>query len=97
MDGMTPGGSGELASYAELAGVLAALPLLLREARRQRRLSVRAAAEEINCSFSTISRIEAGNDCALSNAAAVLRWLGADHTDSCRRCRSRGEKVGVDQ
>ncbi|GIF14819.1 helix-turn-helix domain-containing protein [Actinoplanes teichomyceticus] len=61
--------------YAELADIIASLPLLLREARRTRRLSLRAAAKELGMSFSTVSRIEAGDDCALSNAIAVLRWL----------------------
>ena len=71
-----PDPTGDLTSYGELADLLGHLPLLLREARRQRRLSVRAAAGQIGCSFSTISRIEAGEDCALSNAIAALRWLG---------------------
>lgn len=68
-------GSGELSSYAELVDVLEVLPVLLREGRRSRRLSVRAAAVQIGFSFSTVSRIEEGQDCALSNAVAVLRWL----------------------
>jgi hypothetical protein len=68
--------SGALTSYGELADVLATLPLLLRAERRRRQLSVRAAAEELGMSFATVSRIEAGEDCALSNAAKVLRWLG---------------------
>lgn len=61
--------------YAELADVIASLPLLLRETRRARRLSLRAAAKELGMSFSTVTRIEGGEDCALSNAVAVLRWL----------------------
>lgn len=69
----SPGAS--LTSYAELAEVIANLPMLLREARRVRRLSIRAAAREIGMSFSTVTRIENGGDCALSNAGAVLRWL----------------------
>jgi hypothetical protein len=67
---------GALTSYEELVQVLASLPLLLRETRRARRLSVRAAAKQIECSFATVSRIEAGEDCVLSNAVSVLRWLG---------------------
>lgn len=67
----------ELTSYRELATVLDNLPMLLREARRWRRLSTRAASAEIGISFSTISRIESGIDCTLPNAIAVLRWL--DH------------------
>lgn len=67
--------TGNLTSYTELSELLDHLPLLLREARRKRRLSQRAAAEQIGCSFSTVSRMEGGEDCALSNAVAVLRWL----------------------
>jgi ribosome-binding protein aMBF1 (putative translation factor) len=65
-----------LTPYAELAEVIASLPLLLREARRARGLSLRAAARELGLSFSTVDRIERGEDCALSNATTVLRWLG---------------------
>lgn len=61
--------------YAELADVIANLPVLLREARRARGLSLRAAAKELGMSFSTVTRMEEGNDCALANAVAVLRWL----------------------
>ncbi len=64
-------------SYPEIALVLDRLPVLLHEARRARGLSVRAAANEIGISFATVSRIEAGEDCVLSNATAVLRWLDA--------------------
>ena len=69
MDGLTP--------YPEIADVLDRLPILLREARRARGLSVRATAKELGCSFATVSRIESGDDCVLSNAVAVLRWLDA--------------------
>ncbi len=65
----------QLTPYAELAQVIASLPMLLRETRRARGLSMRAAARELSMSFSTVYRIEEGNDCALSNAVAVLRWL----------------------
>jgi len=65
----------KMTTYTELAAVLAALPLLLREARRSRQLSMRGAATQLGMSQSTVMRIEAGEDCALSNAAAVLRWL----------------------
>lgn len=64
-----------LTPYSELADVIGQLPLLLREARRARGLSQRAAAAQLGCSFATVSRVEAGEDCVLSNAVAVLRWL----------------------
>lgn len=66
-----------LTPYAELADVLAALPTLLREARRARRLSMREAGRQLGMSASTVMRIEAGDGGALSNALAVLRWLDA--------------------
>lgn len=56
-------------SYSDLAAVIESLPLLVREARRARGLSVRAAAAQVGCSFSTISRFENGDDVNLSNAA----------------------------
>ncbi|MBA9003683.1 helix-turn-helix transcriptional regulator [Thermomonospora cellulosilytica] len=62
--------------YAYLAALLETqLPALLKDERRRRGLSQRAAAHQIGVSYSTICRIENGHDCALSNAAAVLRWL----------------------
>jgi ribosome-binding protein aMBF1 (putative translation factor) len=72
----------ELTTYRDLAEVLENLPLLLRETRRWRRVSMRALAPEIGISFSTISRIEAGTECTLQNAIAVLRWL--DHPEQTR-------------
>ena len=65
----------QLTPYSEMADVLSSLALLLREARRARGLSMRAAAKEIGVSFSTVHRIENGDDCVLSNAVAVFRWL----------------------
>jgi transcriptional regulator with XRE-family HTH domain len=67
--------TGELTPYAELAGVIGNVPVLLREARRARGLSLRAAARELGMSFSTVDRIERGEDGVVSNTVAVLRWL----------------------
>ena len=33
------------------------------------------AAREIGCSFSTITRAEAGQDLNLNNALAILKWV----------------------
>jgi ribosome-binding protein aMBF1 (putative translation factor) len=74
--------SEQLTPYVELAEVIARLPMLLREARRARGLSMRAAAKELGISFSTVCRIEEGQDCALSNAVAVMRWLDQTRTRS---------------
>lgn len=70
-----PDPTGHLATYAELADMIGLLPVLVREARRARQLSQRAAAAQLGVSFATVSRIEAGEDCVLSNAVIVLRWL----------------------
>ena len=65
---------GALAPYTDVLAVIDSLPVILREARRRRGASVRAAAQEIGVSFSTVSRIETGADCNLSHAVAALRW-----------------------
>ena len=68
--------SGEqLTTYTELAIVLDNLPLLLREERRKRRLSLRQAGEQIGVSFSVVRRFEEGSDCVLSNAVRILQWI----------------------
>lgn len=70
----------ELTSYSELADVLVRLPLLLREARRARRLSTRAAAERIGISFSTLTRIESNHGFQVDNALTVIQWLAEPAT-----------------
>jgi transcriptional regulator with XRE-family HTH domain len=67
----------QLTTYGELAEVIDNLPLLVRERRRQMRLSVRSAAAQIGMSFSTVSRLENGADLNGENLAAILRWLDA--------------------
>ncbi|GAC1521622.1 MAG: hypothetical protein NVS3B1_06030 [Marmoricola sp.] len=64
-----------MSSYRDVAQTLEALPALIRQTRRDRGLSVRGAAEQIGCAFSTISRIENGLPVNLSNAIALLRWV----------------------
>lgn len=64
-----------LTSYTELADILDRLPLLLREARRGRRLSLRAAGEQSGVPFNTLTRVEHGKECSVANAVAILRWL----------------------
>jgi DNA-binding transcriptional regulator YiaG len=59
-------------SYEELADVLDNLPLLVREARRRRGLSVRATAKELGTSPSTVSRFENGDDIVLSHASVIV-------------------------
>lgn len=83
--------TGALTPYGELADVIAALPLLLREARRARGLSVRATALQLGISFATVSRMEAGEDCMLSNVVAVMRWLGQPTGGTARSLTSGGD------
>lgn len=62
--------------YGELAEVLLTLPLLMREARRARGLSMRSASKEVGVSASTWSRLEGSQDAVMSHVALVLAWLG---------------------
>jgi transcriptional regulator with XRE-family HTH domain len=69
-------------TYGELAAVLESLPDALKVTRRARGVSLRECARQIGVSFSTVNRIEAGEDVVLSNAVAVMRWI--DQTEASR-------------
>jgi transcriptional regulator with XRE-family HTH domain len=69
-----------LTTYGELAQVIDSLGLIVRERRRQSRLSVRGAAAEIGVSFSKVSRLENGSDLDGKSLAAILRWLDGPET-----------------
>lgn len=65
-----------LTTYGELADVLAALPMIVRNTRRQTRQMQRDVARLAGLSNSTISRLEAGKgEVSLEGAIALLRWL----------------------
>lgn len=65
------------APYAELIEVLEALPLLVRETRRRRGLSQRAAAEQVGLeSWATLSRCENGAGLHMKSIVPLLRWIG---------------------
>jgi DNA-binding XRE family transcriptional regulator len=64
-------------TYGELADILVKLPVLVRETRRQRRLSQRAAAAQIGIAPSTVCRFEQGAGLDLDNVIAILHWF--DH------------------
>ncbi|MEU7831330.1 helix-turn-helix transcriptional regulator [Nonomuraea sp. NPDC049129] len=68
-----------------MAGLLVDLPTLLREAREDRELSLRSAAEQIGYSRSTLGRIEAGECFRVDIAVAVLRWLGTPAPSGANR------------
>ena len=65
-----------LISYAELADLVENLPLIVLENRRRRQISLREAASELGVSFSTISRVERGEDFNTRILSDLLRWLG---------------------
>ena len=65
-----------LISYAELADLVENLPLIVLENRRRRQISLREAARELGVSFSTISRVERGEDFNIRILSDLLRWLG---------------------
>ncbi len=66
----------DLSSYTELAALLDGLPTLVQDRRRRDRLSIRAAAAQAGCSFSTLDRWERGDTGrSIALVASVLRWL----------------------
>ena len=50
----------------------------LRTVRALRRVSQREVARVTGVSFATVSRVEAGNDCTLSAARALLGWIAGE-------------------
>lgn len=73
---------GKPTSYSELADVIANLPMLIKEARRARGLSIRGAARELGLAGATVVRIERGEGYVTYNLVAVLRWLDASKADT---------------
>ena len=65
----------ELSSFADLAQVISDLPVIVRAARRMRRLSVRALADEVGVSPMTISRVENGREAEGPTLRLLLLWL----------------------
>lgn len=65
-----------LSSYAELIDVIEHLPVLVRETRRRKGLSLRAAGELIGVGFNTIKRFEDGDVVHSKNLVALLRFVG---------------------
>lgn len=66
----------ELTSYGEMVEVIENLPFLVREMRRERRLSMRRAAEETGLSASTFARLESGeHGVSADGLVSLLRWL----------------------
>ncbi|PKQ24248.1 MAG: hypothetical protein CVT65_03775 [Actinobacteria bacterium HGW-Actinobacteria-5] len=61
-------------SFASVIETLESLPATVRAIRRARGVSLRRVASESGVSFSTVTRIESGEDATVSSALALLRW-----------------------
>jgi transcriptional regulator with XRE-family HTH domain len=70
--------------YLELAAVVEALPVLVRERRRCLGLSLREAARQLDVGFNTLARIERGEDYNSRVLPALLRWLGPTPEERAR-------------
>jgi transcriptional regulator with XRE-family HTH domain len=67
--------NGRLSAYDEVIQLIESLPVMVRETRRRRQMSLREAAVSAGCSFSTISRIEQGKGTAsLESFVVLLKW-----------------------
>ncbi len=72
-----------LTPYGELAAVIDNLPLLVREARRARGLSLRAAGEQVGLAYTVLARVENGQHTMQAHSvAAILRWLDTKGADA---------------
>lgn len=58
-----------------VAEAIAALPAAVAAVRSARRLSLRAAADEMGIGFSNLHRLEKGGNCTLATVTAAARWL----------------------
>jgi transcriptional regulator with XRE-family HTH domain len=66
----------ELTTYAEMVDVVCNLHMLVREKRRERRVSLRQLAAQSGVSASAVCRLESGNsDVSMDSLIALLQWL----------------------
>lgn len=63
--------------YAELLQVLDNLPLIVRETRRRKGLSLRAAQAESGVDQGTILSAERGGNLTVANVRALLQWVAS--------------------
>lgn len=68
-----------LTTFGEIVQVVAEMPVILRNARRARGVSVREAGSAIGVSASTVSRMENGEEFTSVSFVAVLTWLDGNH------------------
>jgi ribosome-binding protein aMBF1 (putative translation factor) len=64
-----------LVSYADVISIIDQLPMMVKEKRRQRGLSLREAAEESGVSFNAISRFERGGITMSDHLRKLLDWV----------------------
>ncbi len=69
----------ELTSYADLADIVENLAFLVREKRRERRMSARAVAAETGLCSSTMTRLDQGKTVSSDGLVALLRWMEGGH------------------
>lgn len=66
------------AYWREVVGTVEALPLLVQNERKRRRLSLRDAAVEIGYAYADLCRFEGGSkQPTLPSVVNMLRWLAA--------------------
>jgi transcriptional regulator with XRE-family HTH domain len=84
-----------MSPYEDLLGILAGLPLLVRETRRRRRMSMRDVSAVTGVSAPTIQRCEQGEqEVSLTNATRLLRWLALpDGSADGARLAAEGDPV----
>jgi len=68
-------------TYADVVQVLDSLPLILREARRERGLSQRAACQEAGMNVLAFQRAEKGDPMTITSARSFLLWLDRKSAD----------------
>lgn len=56
--------------------ILTSLGTTLASVRKIRGMSLREVGRATGLSFSTVTRVEQGEDCAVSSAIALLEWIG---------------------
>lgn len=66
-------------SYREVHNVVAHLPIVLRNVRARRELSLRVAAAEIGITHSSLSRFERGNHSLdVASLLLIMSWLDGE-------------------
>ncbi|WP_288337909.1 helix-turn-helix domain-containing protein [uncultured Gordonia sp.] len=67
----------DLTTYSDMADTIEHIGAIVREYRRGRRLSLRAAATDAGVDPTTLHRIESGEQVRHHTVAQLLRWMDA--------------------